>query len=439
MSISGGKTARPWRNWGRSVSAVPLRMEQTDSAAALQRSVAAAAAAGSRVKAVGAGHSFTAIAATDGVLLDLKRLQGLIGVEPGTGRVRLHAGTRLHRIPDLLAPYGLAMPNLGDIDRQSIAGAVSTGTHGTGAGFGGLSTQVAGLTLIQPDGGVLNLADGDPLLPAAALGLGALGVIADVTLQCVPAFVLHAEERSEPLAEVLQGLPDRVKAADHFEFYWFPHTDRAATKTNTRLPGTAQRRPLGPAGRWINETLLSNTVFRAACAAGVAVPAVIPAVNKTAARLLGGREYSDASPRVFTQRRTVRFREMEYAVPADRLPAVFDALRQVIDRHRWRISFPVEVRWAAADDRWLSTAYGRDTAYLAVHRYYREDCREYFAAVEAVMLAHGGRPHWGKMHSLDASALAERYPRFADFLAVRDQLDPDRVFGNAYLERVLGP
>ena len=433
------RTARPWRNWSRNVSAVPLRVERPAGIAQLQRSVADAAAGGLRVKAVGAGHSFTAIAATEGVQLDLSRLQGLLEVDTSRARVRLLAGTRLHRIPELLAPFGLAMPNLGDIDRQSIAGAVSTGTHGTGAAFGGLSTQVAGLTLVQPDGGLLALEEDDPVLPAAALGLGALGVIADVTLQCVPAFVLQAEERSEPLGQVLEGLSDRVKATDHFEFYWFPHTDRAATKSNTRLPGWSARRPLPAAGRWVDETLLSNTAFRATCAAGRLVPAVVPPVNRVATRLLGGREYTDAAPRVFTQRRTVRFREMEYAVPANRLTAAFAALRDLIDERRWRISFPVEVRWAAADDRWLSTAYGRDTAYLAMHRYYREDCREYFDAAEAVMLAHGGRPHWGKLHSLDAAALARRYPRFDDFRAVRDRLDPDRVFANSYLERVLGP
>ncbi|MBD8043464.1 FAD-binding protein [Arthrobacter sp. Sa2BUA2] len=428
-----------WRNWGRTVSVRPERVEAPRSLPELQRLVASAAGAGQRVKAVGAGHSFTGIAEAPGLLLDLAQLQGLLGVDTARGQVRLLAGTRLHRIPGLLAPYGLAMPNLGDIDRQSIAGAVSTGTHGTGAAFGGLATQVAGLTLVQPDGGLLTLDASDPLLPAAALSLGALGVIAEVTLQCVPAFVLRAEERSEPLAGVLEELTERVLGTDHFEFYWFPHTDRAATKSNTRLAGSVPRRPLPPLGRWVDESLLSNTVFRAACAAGTLAPAVVPAVNRAAARLLGGRDYADFAPKVFTQRRTVRFREMEYGLPADLLPAAFEALQTLLKKNRWRISFPVEVRWAAADDRWLSTAYGRDTAYIAVHRYYREDPAEYFGAVEEVMLAHGGRPHWGKLHGLDAAALEQRYPRFRDFLALRDRLDPGRVFANPYLDRVLGP
>ncbi|MBF4995393.1 FAD-binding protein [Arthrobacter gandavensis] len=431
---------RSWQNWARTVRVRPSRMERPTSVASLQRAVAGAAAGGQRVKAVGAGHSFTGIGAAPDVLLDLSRLQGLVSADPGTGRVTLLAGTRLHAVPRLLAPYGLAMPNLGDIDRQSIAGAISTGTHGTGAGFGGLSTQVCGLVLIQPDGGRLALADGDPLLPATALGLGALGVIAEVTLQCVPAFLLRAEERSEPLESVLSGLGNRVKEADHFEFYWFPHTGRAATKTNTRLPAASPLAPLPPLRRWVDDSLLANTVFRTACAAGTAVPAMIPAVNRVAAAALGGREYTDRSPRVFTQRRTVRFREMEYAVPAQLLPSAFAGLRQLLeDSPHWRLSFPVEVRWAAADDRWLSTAYAQDTAYIAVHRYYREDPGEYFAAFEALMLAHGGRPHWGKEHSLGAAGLSERYPLFDRFIRLRDRMDPGRVFANAYLDRVLGP
>ncbi|MER2138114.1 MAG: D-arabinono-1,4-lactone oxidase, partial [Arthrobacter sp.] len=208
----------------------------------------------------------------------------------------------------------------------------------------------------------------------------------------------------------------------------------------TRLPAGTGREPLPPLRRWVDDSLLSNTVFRATCAAGTAVPAAVPAVNRLAAAALGGRSYTDHSPRVFTQARTVRFREMEYAVPAQLLPSAFAGLRQLVEENPvWRLSFPVEVRWAAADDRWLSTAYGQDTAYIAVHRYYREDPAEYFAAFEALMLAHGGRPHWGKEHSLDAAGLARRYPCFEAFRDERERLDPDRVFANAYLDRVLGP
>ncbi|SDM02255.1 D-arabinono-1,4-lactone oxidase [Microbacterium azadirachtae] len=429
-----------WQNWGRSASIRPIRVERPRSPEGVQRAVRAAAAQNLRVKAVGAGHSFTGVAVAPDVLLELDDLQGLVSADEARGRVTLLAGTRLHRIPALLAPYGLAMENLGDIDRQSISGAISTGTHGTGAGFRGIAAQVVGVTLITAAGEFLRVDETQnaELLPALALGLGALGILVEVTLQCVPAFVMHAVDAPAPLDEVLDSVHERVGAADHFEFYWFPHTDVALTKTTERLPESAVRRPLPKVGKWIDETLLSNGVYRAVCAAGVVVPAITPSFSRLAVKLTGDREYTDLSHRVLTQSRTVRFREMEYAVPQDQVVPVFRAVQALIAQRGWRIEFPIEVRFAAADDRWLSTAHGRESAYIAVHRYWRHDPREYFDAVEAICLAHGGRPHWGKLHSLDAEQLRERYPRFDDFLALRDRLDPERRFSNRYLERVLG-
>lgn len=429
-----------WQNWGRSASIRPIRVERPRSPEGVQRAVLAAAAQGLRIKAVGAGHSFTEVAVAPDVLLELDDLQGLVSADEARGRVTLLAGTRLHRIPALLAPYGLAMENLGDIDRQSISGAISTGTHGTGAAFRGIAAQVVGATLITAAGEFLRVDEehNAELLPAVALGLGALGILVEVTLQCVPAFVMHAVDEPAPLDEVLESVHERVAAADHYEFYWFPHTDVALTKTTERLPESTVRRPLPKVGKWIDETLLSNGVYRAVCAAGVAVPAITPSFSRLAVKLTGDREYTDLSHRVLTQSRTVRFREMEYALPQDQIVPVFRAVQALIKKRGWRIEFPIEVRFAAADDRWLSTAHERDSAYLAVHRYWRHDPREYFEAVERICLAHGGRPHWGKLHTLGSDELRERYPRFDDFLAVRDRLDPERRFGNGYLERVLG-
>lgn len=429
-----------WRNWSRAVSVRPARIEFPRTVDAVRRAVTAATRSGLGVKAVGAGHSFTAIAAAPGVLLDLRDLTGLVRVDHERRRATLRGGTRLHDIPRLLGPHRLAMENLGDIDRQTIAGAISTGTHGTGDRFGGIATQVVGVTLVTADGELLVVdADHNPeLLPAVALGLGALGIIVEVTLQCVPAFVIHALEAPEPLDDVIAALPARVEGADHFELYWFPHTDVALTKTNTRLPASAPRHPLPPVGRWIDDVLVGTALHQVACSVARAVPPTVPPINRLAARLWGNREFTDQSARVFATMRSVRFREMEYALPAQDVPAAFAALRRVIDDRGWRISFPVEVRFAAADDLWLSTAHGRATGYIAVHRYAREDPTDYFDAVEEIMTRLGGRPHWGKMHSLDAEALRRRYPRFDDFTALRDELDPDRVFGNAYLSRVLG-
>ncbi|WP_029262977.1 MULTISPECIES: D-arabinono-1,4-lactone oxidase [unclassified Microbacterium] len=429
-----------WQNWGRSASVRPVRVERPRSPEGVQRAVIAAVKHGLSVKAVGAGHSFTGIAVAPGVLLELDDLQGLVSADAASGRVTLLAGTRLHRIPGLLAPYGLAMENLGDIDRQSIAGAISTGTHGSGARFGGLATQVVGITMVTAAGDFLRIDDEheSELLPAVALGLGALGIIVEVTLQCAPAFVMHAIDEPAPLDDVLATLEERVASWDHFEFYWFPHTEVALTKRQTRLPESTVRKPLPVVGRWIDETLLSNGVYRVVCAAGQVVPAVTPPFSRLAVKLTGDREYTELSHRVLIQSRTVRFREMEYALPAENVVPAFQAVRALIAQRGWRIEFPIEVRFAAGDDLWLSTAHGRPSAYIAVHRYWRADPTEYFNAVEEIMLEFGGRPHWGKLHTLTDQALRERYPRFDDFVALRDRLDPERRFTNRYLERVLG-
>ncbi|WP_295775453.1 D-arabinono-1,4-lactone oxidase [uncultured Microbacterium sp.] len=429
-----------WQNWARTESVRPQLVEYPTTIEAVRRSVRAAGARGRALKAVGAGHSFTGIAAAPGTLLDLSDLSGVVAVDRERGRVRLLAGTRLHRIPTLLAPHGLAMANLGDIDRQSIAGALSTGTHGTGLGFGGLATQVVAATLVTADGELLTVdEENEPeLLPAVALGLGALGILVDVTLQCVPAFVLDAQEQPERLDLVVGALDARVRDVDHFEFYWFPHTDVALTKTNTRMPGDTPTTPLSPLSRIVDERIVGNGVHQLVCSAGRVAPPLVPAINRLSARVWGDRRFSDASHRVFTTERSVRFREMEYAVPLDELAVAFQEVRELVEQSGWRIEFPIEVRVAPADDRWLSTAFARDSGYIAVHRYWRADHRAYFAAVEEIMRIHGGRPHWGKLHTLDAEALRGRYPRFDDFLALRDRLDPTRMFRNDYLDRVLG-
>ena len=433
-------TGAVWRNWARTEKVRPLRVERPRTTAALQRAVRAAAGSGIPIKAVGAGHSFTGIAVAPGIQLELEDLSGLVGEPTSEGLVTLFAGTRLHDIPRLLAPYRLAMENLGDIDAQSISGAISTGTHGTGAGFTGIAGQVRGVVLVTATGDLLPVnADSSPeLLPAVALGLGALGILAEVTLQCVPSFLLQAVEKAEPLDDVLDTAIDRAARADHFEFFWFPHTRTALTKTNTRLPAGAKRKPLNRVSRFVDDTVLANGLYRVTCAAGVVLPPVIPRVNRIADKLTGNRSFTDLSHRVFITKRTVRFREMEYGIPAEHVPAALRDIEALIQRKGWRISFPIEVRFAAADELWLSTAHGRATGYIAVHRYHRERPTAYFTAVETILREYGGRPHWGKMHTQDATGLAELYPHFEDFLVTRDRLDPRRLFSNPYLESVLG-
>lgn len=423
-----------WRNWGRSQESRPQHVVRASSVDDVVEAVAFARDQRLPIKTIGAGHSFTDIAATDGVQLDVASLDGVLAVDGSL--VTLGAGTNLFQLPALLGEHGLALENMGDIDKQTIAGAISTGTHGTGARFGGIATQVEGMTLVTADGSVLTV--GPDLLPAARVGLGALGVITDVTLRCVPDFVMHAVERPEPLEEVLDGWLERAASVDHFEFYWFPHTEQALTKTNTRMPADTPRKPQHPVAAWIDDELMPNGLYVLLCRLGMIAPGTTPPLNRLANRLVAERQVTDGWHEVFTSPRRVRFREMEYALPVEAVPEALRAVRAAIDANGWRITFPVEVRVAAADDNWLSTAQGRQTGYIAVHRYYREDPTEYFEAVEAIAREHGGRPHWGKMHFRTADDLRPAYPHFDDFLAVRDRLDPDRVFTNPYLERVLG-
>ncbi|MFV1361470.1 D-arabinono-1,4-lactone oxidase [Mycolicibacterium fortuitum] len=429
-----------WTNWGRSQSARPAQVIRPGSTDDVVTAVTGAAATGRRLKAVGASHSFSGIAVAPEIQIDLSRLSGLIHVDTDRRQVKVGGGTRLWQLTRLLASYGLALENMGDIDRQTISGAISTGTHGTGASFCGLATQVVGLTLVTGDGQVVHVDEhhNPDLLPAARIGLGALGVIVEVTLQCVPSFAIRAVENVEPLRDVLGSFDQRMTQADHFEFFWLPHTEVALTKTNTRLRAHSSGKS---AARWrhrVEQELVENGVLGAVCALGSAVPAAVPALNRTVIRCAGEREHIQQSDRVFTSPRRVRFREMEYAVPYELAVDAFEEVRRVISERGWRIGFPIEVRATAADDNWLSMAYGRPTAYIAVHRYVRDDPAEYFCAVEQIMRRYDGRPHWGKMHNRTALDLRGSYPRFDDFLAIRDQLDPHRVFANDYLRSVLG-
>jgi L-gulonolactone oxidase len=264
-------------------------------------------------------------------------------------------------------------------------------------------------------------------------------VVTEVELQCVPAFRLHAQERPEPLLPLLERVQEEADAHDHFELYWFPHTDRALTKRNNRVPeGTDAPGPLPPWRAWLDDELLANGLFEQVNRVAARWPRAVPHLAQVSARALTAREFSDDSWRVFCSRRAVRFVESEYAVPRTAVVDVLLALKDWVDRCDEALPFPVEVRFLAADDVWLSTAYGRDTAYVAVHQYHRMEHTRYFAAFEAIVAEHAGRPHWGKLHSLDAPRLRTLYPRFEDFLRVRDELDPNRLFTNAHLERVLG-
>jgi len=405
--------------------------------------VTAATSAGGRLRAVGAGHSFTGAAVTDGVLLHLDALAGFERVTPlpdGGAHVTVGAGIRLADLNAGLAARGLAMRNLGDIDRQSVAGAISTGTHGTGARLGGLATQVVGCRVVTARGDVVEAsADHDPeLFELARLGLGTAGVLAAVTLEVVPAFRLQAREEPMALHDVLADLDALVDDNDHFEFYWFPHTDGALTKRNNRVPDDVDR-PLSPLRHLVDDEILSNGVFTLVNRLAAARPTLVPRLNAFACHALAARTFTAASADVFVSARRVRFREMEYAVPREHVRDVLLEVDTWLRRTGEHVPFPVEVRFAAADDVWLSTAHDRPTGYVAVHQYHRMPYRRYFDAVERIVAQVDGRPHWGKLHGLDHTRLSGLYPRLADANRVRARVDPTGTFRNPYVDKVLGP
>jgi FAD-linked oxidoreductase len=448
--------------WGRTASWRPARRAAPRDEDGLAETVAGAAAEGLRVRAIGAGHSFTPAAATDGMLVDLDHLDGVESVLPGpdgTTHVTVRAGTRLHALNRVLSTLGLAMRNLGDIDRQSVAGAISTGTHGTGVRLGGLATQVRGVRVVTADGTVRAATNDAPagsaereLFELARLGLGTAGVLSAVTLEVVPAFRLRAREEPWPLDTVLEGLDDFVDGNDHAEFYWFPGTRRALTLRNNRATDAEvaadRARRSGPAGAvrgaaararaLLDEEVLSNGAFEVINRLAVAAPGLVPRLNAVSARALGTRSYVAPSHEVFVHRRRVRFAEMEYAVPRAELRDVLGELDGWLTASGEPVPFPVEVRFAAADDIWLSTARGRETAYVAVHQYAGLPYSRYFDAAEQIFTAAGGRPHWGKLHTRTADDLAAHYP-LDDVARVRAAADPDGVFRNDYTDTVLGP
>jgi FAD-linked oxidoreductase len=429
--------AARWTNWAGNQVAHPLSIEAPRDIEGLSRLVEGAASRGERVKVVGSGHSFTAAAVTDGRLVRIGNLAGIRSIDRDRLRVTVGAGTTLADLNVLLAAEGLAMPNLGDIAYQTVAGAISTSTHGTGSQLPGLAAQVVGMTLVDGRGRVVTIdeTENSALLPHARVSIGALGAIAEVTLQVVPAFRLRAVEQPMRLEAVLESVHDHAASNDHFEFYWIPHTKWALTKRNNRTDDPVDRMPAWR--EWRDKTFLENHAFGMLCRLGRARPSLIPKLA-TALPSSGSREWVDDSWRIFASKRLVRFYEMEHALPVAAVVPALEEIRAMVERRGHLLSFPVEVRFTAADDATLSTAHGRDSAYIAVHMFKGMDPGPYFADVEAIMREHDARPHWGKMHTRAATELSDLYPRWREFLSARDDLDPGRTFANDYTSQIFG-
>jgi L-gulonolactone oxidase len=422
-----GGTATTWSNWAGDQICAPAEVVEPSSEAELVEALAGA----SRVGVAGAGHSFTDIALTDGLQISLRRMNRVLDSD-GT-LVRVEGGIRLRELGLELARRGLAMENLGDVDAQTLAGALATGTHGTGVGYRNLSSQVEGMRLVTASGAIE--AEGDDLR-AARVSLGALGVATEISLRCQPLYTLRRTDERRPLSETLDRLEELATSRERFEFFSFPYSRWALWRTTERTGDAPE--PPGTLERFAEDVLFENGAFGAFCRVGRALPRLAPLIARTVGGLASGATRVDRSHRIYANPRLVHFTEMEYAIPrasgAEAVRRVFD----LIERRRLPILFPLEVRFGAADDAFLSPGAGRDSCYIAVHQYRGMEFETYFRGVEAIMREYGGRPHWGKRHYRSAGDLAALYPDWGRFLAVRDRLDPRRVFANDYVARVLG-
>lgn len=434
--MSTGKAGH-WHNWSSSVKSVPKALVRPSSLTELAELVSSYRKDGRHVRVVGAGHSFTPLVQTDDILMSLDNMQGIEAIDTETNHVTIWGGTKLHKLGNDLLNKGLAQENLGDIDVQSIAGAISTGTHGTGIRFGTIPNQVVGLTLVTGTGEILECSEEQhpDIFKAAQTSFGVLGIIAKVTIRAVPAKRLHYKGHRERLSSVLANLERYKQENAHFEFFWFPNTDWVQAKfiNETDLPIT-KTNFLGT----LNEIVLENWVYWVISEMCRFVPSFSTTASRISASAIANIDEVDYSHRLFATPRMVRFQEMEYNLPAHHLPTVLEQVRASIKEHQTRVHFPIECRFVKGDDIWLSPAYQRDSAYIAIHMYKGMPYTTYFRQAEAIYQSYQGRPHWGKMHTLDHHTLSQLYPRWSDFLHIRQQLDPEGIFLNDYLRVLLG-
>lgn len=399
-----------WKNWSHSVKAAPQNILVPSSENKLIEAVKKGNRNRSMIRAAGSGHSFVPLCATDGLIISLDNLQGVVEIDSTKHEATVWAGSKIYQLGEPLLAAGFAMENMGDIDRQSIAGAIGTGTHGTGKGIGSISTQVVGLRLITAEGEILQLpAEKDKsLFKAAQVSFGALGIVSQVTLRLLPAYRLHERTWIEPFESCFEQLSEHIDATRHFEFFWSPAEDRCACKS--LQPTKATHLEVQP-----NDQQVSGRLSRYV-----------------------QEERIDYSHRIFPSERNILFNELEFAVPAGNGPECLLAIRQLMQQKHPEVMWPIEYRTLAADDIWLSPAYHRDTVTISIHQAADLPHQDFFADAEEIFREFDGRPHWGKMHSYTAEDLRQLYPMWNQFQQVRQKIDPTGRFLNPYLQKLFG-
>lgn len=426
------------KNWAENVQWNPSKIAFPTSEGELQKLVIKALNDHQKIRVIGSGHSFTPLCATNEVLVSLDKYQGLISFEKEKNIATVKGGTKLSLLGELLFEKGLAMENMGDINVQSIAGAISTGTHGTGVNFKSISNQIIGLKFINGKGEVISCSTTEKtsLFKAAQVSLGCLGIITEVTLQCVPAYKLKLQNKKEKLEDVLATLQERNQQNRNFEFYWIPYTNTAWTKTSNIVEDSEPDK-VNFFNYW-TEYVLENYVFKLFCE----YARYFPSQNKTVAAItaasISNVKKVYHSHKVYATQRLVKFNEMEYNIPAEAYQDVFKDVQKIVNSKKFNIHFPIENRWVKGDDIYMSPAYNRDSAYIACHVYNKKEYQSYFNALEEVFKAYNGRPHWGKLNNFTTTDIQESYPEFATFMQHRKEHDPENVFVNPYIKKLIG-
>jgi FAD-linked oxidoreductase len=428
-----------WSNWSGWVQADPQRIARPASegelAALLREAVAP-------VRVVGSGHSFTALGETAGTLVSLDQMAGVVRADANALTATVRAGTKIHALGRPLFDLGLGLKNQGDIDRQAIAGAVGTGTHGTGPTLGSLSAEVEGFRLVTAAGEVLDCSANSnaEVFEAGRVSFGTLGVMSEITMGVRKAYKLRERNWVMPAAECWRDIAKLKAAHRHFEFFWFPYADAVVAKTldetedEVAAPVTSEQM-FGRGER----TTSDQRAFKTGCEIARVLPALSGRLQRFFTRAsMGASSRARWSHEIFPSPRTVRFNEMEYAVPAANGIDCIREVAEAIVKKRIPGVFPLEFRYVKGDDIWLSPFYKRDAATISVHQYHRQPFEPLFAAAEAIFARYGGRPHWGKLHSLKFAELGRLYPRWDDYQALRRRLDPQGKLLNSYLRQVFG-
>ena len=384
------------------------------------------------IRVRGSAHSWTDLIATDDTFMHLDNLQGVISIDEKHKRIRAWGGTKLSLLGEKAFEAGLALPNQGDINKQSVAGALSTGTHGTGITLQSMANQVRDLTIVTSSGEALSIGKEHPYYEASRVSFGSLGIIADLNLDFVDAYKLKVESFSENMDDCLVNLHSRLKENRHLEMFYFPQGDWSIVKMMNQTDQDIT--PKNVAHKF-NDVVIENWLYEGLNLLANSTKSYA-LLDKVMRRFVSHQTKVDWSHRAFPADRTVKFMEMEYNLALEKFEEVFSEIKACIKKNKFQTLFPIEIRFVKADSIWLSPAFERDSVYFAVHTYISEDWKPYFESIQEIFKRHGGRPHWGKWHSLEYGDFEKIYPKWHNFLEIRKTLDPEGLFLNAHLNKI---